>query len=231
MSKYNKLCQNFFVLLILTGLVVIYSYFNKISIYQNRIKIISKQNLLVTKLPNIKIENLISGTIIFDQSHIKIYGYCNNVYSLLSAFTIALLEQRQLQVFWPQITKYIREPFPNTFVTNATINQLRNSSNYSIYNPPVRYAWKRNKTMADILNYRPDFPRDKKILVYSNYVAYFFEICARPIYYDRLFTMGLVEKETIGKARQMIKAINVTKNVQVIDVTYQIGKFLFKSTI
>lgn len=229
--------KKIFVLCLFTVFAITYLNFNEISNYRNISQIAShyyygslspklvKDVTNTTKLPNIKINHLTSGKIIFDQSYIRMYGYCNNVYSLLSAFTIALLEQRQLQVYWPQITKYIQKPSAITFISNATIERLKSTNNYSMYKPHILYPWERYKNLTLILNDPVDFPREKKFVIYSSIVAYFFEVCAKPMFYDRLLTMGLVEEETIEKAREVIKAMNVTKNEQAIDLTYKLGKF------
>ena len=143
---------------------------------------IFEKNVNITILPKIKPltknlnlnSNFTNGQLIFDQYLIKGYGYSNNVYSLISAFTIAILSDRQFQIFWPTIELYIQKPFPNTFISNSTRNEFINNNSwlYFIF-PSGNYGWKRNKTMTEIIT-RTVGMADKKVIAYARNTAFFF---------------------------------------------------------
>ena len=168
-------------------------------------------------------KSLPTRKIIYDQFNMRIHGYCNCVYSLLSAFAIAVLTDRQFLIYWPGIEKYIQEPFPNTFISDATLRELR--GNQTHWFSSGNYGWAQFKNIKYISSRRIGH-EDKPIINYSNMVAFFFEVCSNPIYYERLLSVGLVSDETVQKARLVIEKVNETQNDLVVDLVYQIGNYI-----
>ena len=178
----------------------------------------------VKKPSNLILSNsLKTKKIIFDQGRLESYGYCNGVYSLLSAFTIAILSERQYLIYWPDVENYIQEPFPNTFINKSTLHELRRNGTH--WYRPCCYGWEKYKNMKLIITRKLE-QEEKQIINYSDIVAFFFEICSNPIYYDRLLSMGLVQAETVQKARLTIAKINETQNEHVVDSVYPIGNYI-----
>ena len=142
-------------------------------------------------------------------------GYGNRMYTILSGLTIALLTQRKPYIDFPQIEGYIREP-EDWWSFRALNGTMR------IIDPSKANFWKTNKDIPSIIKTRVEFA--EKTVVFGYNGAYFFEVCANPYYYERLYELGLVKLETIRNARIAIDSItNVTSNIDLIDSIYLIG--------
>ena len=133
-------------------------------------------------------------------------GYGNRVYTFLTAFVIAILDDRAL-VFtnWSIIGFFVKEP------AHAAFRDFANKT--SLFN--VDY---RSDEVATIPTWPSAFTNDKDLdrvvetTVSSSNVSrvrllrvdsQFFALCSNPIYYEKLYNYGLVKRATIDSAYAM----------------------------
>lgn len=166
-------------------------------------------------------------------------GYANKLYSMLSAFTIAILTDSAFICEWNRIYKYIKPNFFLMFYKFRKNNEL--NSNYDtksiyVFNT-TNSSWSGQKSIRMIYNQTiPLYIKDQyDQLVKINRYKYnrieplFFELCSNPIYYSKLLKYDLVKKSTVKKAIKLVKKLeqhkNYTKIPQNIEFEVQDGLF------
>ena len=152
-------------------------------------------------------------------------GYGNKIYSLLSAFTLALHTNSALIVNWPNIHKYIQEPLYNCFLTNASLNnelsfmyrpnetQIMPRSTHNSYNPKKD------------LNKRWLFSPNKNItrFVFNAYIPLFFEFACDTRFFETLTAYGLVTYNTLQNALLFLNQTDIPTNNISVEATYRVG--------
>lgn len=151
-------------------------------------------------------------------------GYGNQMYSIITAFVIAILDNRKLRIHWPDLVNIIEEPIEqNTYIYNSylipdltyNVVKLRFKSNQS---------WLMKKDANKVIQTKVDY--ETPLLIHADgSLAYFFEICSNPKYFNKLLELNLVSQKTIQNA--MI-ALDSDKekfgyNNYLIDSLYKIG--------
>jgi hypothetical protein len=154
-------------------------------------------------------------------------GYANKMYSVITSLVIAILTDSAIVIRWNNIDKFIEEPAYLAFKNyDLEMNEL--SANYKteeIFVPRPVYGWKIEKDMNALI--KTKLPDNKNRFIYNQLIAYFFEICSNPIYYDKLLYYKLVSKNRIDSANEIISNLNnytnkVKTNV-ILDIGYQVG--------
>ena len=230
----------FFILCILTVALISYftdqtiynnSLFNKISIsiYLGRA---NKQSLdLISHLKDdLKSINdsfidyeRIHNDIVFNRSsnrRVLFYkssqvGYGNNIYSMLSAFMIAVLTESALLIDWPEIDKYIEPPFNlsfSRFHDSSELDLSQKSPPIFVVHPETENSFRREKRLLiDISLPSSYYSR----LYLSHYTAYFFDICLNPAHGVKLAKLGLVRKDTVIRALESLQDLNVIESQKI----------------
>ena len=164
---------------------------------------------------------------------VYVNGYGNRMYSILTSFVIAILTDRALIIKWESMHPYIKEPFNMTFY-NFTGLQNEFNVDYKM-NEVYNFTWSTNnwrinKTLNELV--KTTIPDDKKRIYYHLVDAQFFSICSNPIYYEKLYETGLVERETIDAASVILtddKADEPTKVEKMLRVGFEVGGNLLRN--
>ncbi len=146
-------------------------------------------------------------------------GYGNRMYTVLSGLTISILTDRKVVIDWPEVKGFVKESVPfwsyrsQVKMNMGKIKQLK---------PDLTNIWKPEKNIREIIKTRVEY--DQEEVLFGNNAAYFFEICSNPDYYEKLYQLGLVKKETIKAARNTIEQMpQETNNSILIDRIYLVG--------
>ena len=140
-------------------------------------------------------------------------GYGNRIYTMLTVFVMAVLGDRALLIpNWNMMPNFIEEPF------NYSFHNFSNEQNGFNFN------YKSNE-IANFHVFDVTFIRFKKVelltkvQIFNDSVErvcacgvdpHFFPICSNPIYYEKLWQLGLVERSTIDNA---FEKLNDTYNM------------------
>ena len=160
-------------------------------------------------------------TIRMTYGNIKHVGYGNQMYSVLTVFTIAFLTDRQPQFYMPRVRNLIKEPMPNAFLKGEYARISTRRYKKRIYGRSDN-VWKMKKDIKSIINTRVDYA--EPVIFYSDIIAYYFEICSNPVYYDKLQMLNLTKPETIRDAKNALNNHKLN-NEELIDKIYKIGIF------
>jgi len=88
--------------------------------------------------------------------------------------------------------------------------------------PDMTNIWKVDKDIRSIIKTRVEY--EEKDVMFRYDVPYFFEVCSNPVYYEKLYRLGLVKPKTVQAARKAIAEMtNETKDSSLIDSVYLIG--------
>ncbi len=162
---------------------------------------------------------ILSETKLFVAFHEPAAGYGNRMYTVLSGLTISILTDRKVFIDWPEVKGFIKESVPFwSYRSNGKMNWARIKQ----LKPDVTNIWKPEKNIRKIIKTRVEY--DQEEVLFGNNAAYFFEICSNPDYYEKLYQLGLVKKETIKAARNTIEQMpQETNNSILIDRIYLVG--------
>ena len=152
-------------------------------------------------------------------------GYGNRVYSMLTSFVIAILTDSAFFVNnWDVIGKYIDEPANFTFRYDQ-LDELRTSAAAF---PETRIdpsqGWSITKDLDVITSYT--LPSNVPIFTYEALNAHFMTICSNPDNYQKLYDVGLVDKDTIDTAVDKLGNPEYSKETKlnsVLEVGFEVG--------
>ena len=172
--------------------------------------IISETNKLFVPMSNKKL---------FVTFHELGAGYGNRMYTVLSGLTISILTDRQVVIDWPEVKGFIKESVPFwSYKSHVEMNWRKIKQ----LKPDLTNIWKPEKNIRKIIETRVEY--DQEDVLFGNNAAYFFEVCSNPDYYEKLYQLGLVKKETIKAARNAIEQMpQETNNSILIDRIYLVG--------
>ena len=141
-------------------------------------------------------------------------GYGNRMYKVLTAITISWLTDRKLYIEWPELKGFVKEQFSWSY------GSPKQQTSEII--PDMTNIWKVDKDIRSIIKTRVEY--EEKDVMFRYDVPYFFEVCSNPVYYEKLYRLGLVRPKTVQVARKAIAEMtNETKDSSLIDSVYLIG--------
>ena len=176
-------------------------------------------------------------------------GYGNRMYSVITSFAIAILSDSALLVYpWgPKIAPYVKEPFYNTFhdYSKDKTPFNRDYDKTSVKAVSYGWGWAVIRNASSLITTKLE---DKENVVlqggginwakinfklnrssYFGYEAEFFTICSNPSHYQKLYSYGLVKRETVDNAYK-IASNSKYSNEEQLRAILQVG-FEFGSTI
>lgn len=166
---------------------------------------IKNQSLNYDEIHNRIVSNKTSSKIrVVFYSDPKNGGYGNKLYSLITAFLIALVTESALLIDWPEIEKHIKEPFTMSFhrfkdSTPLDFNQ-KHPSIYTINTKSVN-SWNFNKkVISEPIENLEDFSR----YFVSDIIPYFFDLCQNRKYADKLVRYGYVRNSVIYRGFDLL---------------------------
>jgi hypothetical protein len=148
-------------------------------------------------------------------------GYGNRIYSVLSAFLVAMLTNSFLLIHWKEIEKYVESPFNMTFANftdNSDLDANKKEPPIFALNVNTANTWKANKTL--LLN--ATIPINHSRYSVFGDSAYFFDLCSNPLYFEKLSEHKMVKKETIKRALLTLSDASISKNEK-LENLFQIG--------
>ena len=160
-------------------------------------------------------------------------GYGNRMYSVLTSFVIAILTDRALVINWPSIYPFVKEPFYKAFAHfDASTSQFS-----AAYKPGELFNlswshnnWKIKKKLSTLI--ATQVPVDKRRILYFHIEAEFFSMCSNPMYFEKLFMYGLVERQTIEAASAILADNNADESAKVekvLRVGFEVGGNLLRN--
>ena len=126
---------------------------------------------------------------------------------MLTSFVIAILTDSAFLIqHFNETYDQIREPLNHTFFYKNEpslakfVTRMRSVAYTEV--APIQ-GYKVNKQLKAMLNYK--LVKWRRLTRYGNIEPFFFVLCANPTYYDKLYGYGLVEYETIERARTVLE--------------------------
>ena len=153
-------------------------------------------------------------------------GYANKLYSMLSSLVIALITDSAFVIKWKEVIEHVNEPFNKTFsqIENTRFDIFNQTKN-SFIHPRGRSAWTVVKNMNKLVQTRLPMEYDKYL--YDCIEPYFFELCLNPIYYETFYRYGLVKRETLLNAFEILfnmdKYTNQDKQRYILKIPFEVG--------
>jgi hypothetical protein len=153
-------------------------------------------------------------------------GYANKLYSMLSSLVIALITDSAFVIKWNEVVDHVNEPFYNTFsqIENTPFD-INNRTMNSFIHPRGKSAWTITKNMNKLIQTRLPFEYDKYL--YNCIEPYFYELCSNPIYYETFYKNGLVKRETLLDAYEIISNMDQTtdqnKQHYILKIPFEVG--------
>ena len=138
-------------------------------------------------------------------------GYGNLLYSFISSMVAAILTESQFVLRQKNINQKVLAPpfdiFNNVsettgFETNKVMFYL---NSFHFTGSKTSQAWLVNKSLKKIVKAKTMVPLGYMRYFNENIDPIFMEICANPIYYEKLFYYGLVERKTVLDALDALK--------------------------
>jgi hypothetical protein len=162
-------------------------------------------------------------------------GYGNRLYAVISVFVLAVLSDRAFLVpDWHAIDRYIEEPFNKSLspTHSGLFSQYFNNSGPTkvgrFHVHDVTFNVKKavsNMTSVTIENSGVNSSVARVRI--CDVDPYFFALCSNPLYYQKLYNLGLVERATIDDARHKLNNPNIyAPNVQlesILRVGFEVG--------
>lgn len=191
--------RNLFKICLLLIVVILASFSVFILNYKFEFKI-KNQSLNFDQIHNRIVSNKSSKIRVVFYSDPKNGGYGNKLYSLITAFLIALVTESALLIDWPEIGNYIKEPFTMSFhrfndSTYLDFNQ-KHPSIYTINTKSVN-SWNFNKrVISEPIENLENFSR----YFVSDIIPYFFDLCQNRQYAEKLVRYGYVRNSAIYRA-------------------------------
>ena len=137
-------------------------------------------------------------------------GYGNLLYSFISSLLIAILTESQFVLRQKNINSKILAP-PFNMLQNVserigfeTNNVMFYLSSFYFTGSKTGQAWLLNKDLNRLVKAKVTIPLGYMRYFYDYIDPLFMEICANPIYYEKLFYYGLVERRTILNALDVV---------------------------
>ena len=184
---------------------------------------IKNPSLNYNEIHNRIVSNNITKIRVVFYSDPKNGGYGNKLYSLITAFLIALVTESALLIDWPEIEKYIKEPFNMSFhqfndSTPLDFNQ-KHPSIYTINTKSVN-SWNFNKKVisSEPIENLENFSR----YFVSDIIPYFFDLCQNRQYAEKLVRYGYVRNSTIYRAFDLLNDQDLLDS-QKADLMFLIG--------
>ena len=157
-------------------------------------------------------------------------GYGNKINSLCSGFLVAVVTRSAFIVNLADIDKYIEEPMEKCFSNfSAQHNEL--NSNYAenetfIYPENTFNSFNANKNLENL--YLEAVPTGYTRFVFSSIVQLIHELACNRSYFETYLNYGIVAKETVQKAIEILDQKQLRTNKNSIDALYKIGKHRLK---
>ena len=155
---------------------------------------------------------------------LEMNGYGNRLYAMLTAFLIAVLDDRFLVISrWHIISDFIEAPFEHTFNNSlpkelSAFYKFDEIINYHVFD--VTFT-----TLKDVnLLIQTKLPNSTiKRVKMCGVDPHFFPLSSNPLYYDKLYKYGLVEKATIDDARLKLNQPNKYSSDERLEAVLRIG--------
>ncbi len=150
-------------------------------------------------------------------------GYANRLYSMLSSLVVALVSDSAIVIKWDRIDEFIEEPFVKMF---DRFEKQQNEFNFrykkeNLLTLNTINQWSKYKDMKSLIQTK--IPQDANRFYYNSINGYFFEICCNPIYYEKFYHYGLVNRNTIDKAFKLTKNMTANSNQVNQNIIIQVG--------
>ena len=155
----------------------------------------------------------------------------NYRYSMLTSFVIAILTDSAFLIqHFNETYDQIREPLNHTFFYKNEpslakfVTRMRSVAYTEV--APIQ-GYKVNKQLKAMLNYK--LVKWRRLTRYGNIEPFFFVLCANPAHYEKLYGYGLVEYETIERARTVLEGdessaySNAIKLESALQVGFEVG--------
>ena len=156
-------------------------------------------------------------------------GYGNKLNALVSAFIVAIATHSAFIVSWPDIHKYIEEPFEKCFFSNFS---AQNELNYKYFkNETFSFPYMTHnsfKVKKDFsLLYQHIVPSKRTRYVFGSIGPLYYELACNETYFQTYLDYGLVSKKTIAKASKVLKQKELETNAYNLNALYRIGTYSF----
>lgn len=135
-------------------------------------------------------------------------GYGNRIYSMLSAFLVAILTDSVLLIDWPGIEANIQPPFELTFDRfngQSTVLDVGNVNDLHYLSTETINSWNPNKQLIQYIT----IPEDVQRIFINTTNGYFFDLCLNRRYLPKLVNYGLVKNETVQRALNSLDQPNL----------------------
>ena len=145
---------------------------------------------------------------------------------MLSSLVIALITDSAFVIKWKEVIEHVNEPFNKTFsqIENTRFD-IYNQTKNSFIHPRGRSAWTVVKNMNKLVQTRLPMEYDKYL--YDCIEPYFYELCLNPIYYETFYRYGLVKRETLLNAFEILfnmdKYTNQDKQRYILKIPFEVG--------
>lgn len=90
--------------------------------------------------------------------------------------------------------------------------------------PSEKNAFKLEKDMLSIMQTRVEYSEQN--VKFDKNMAYFFEVCSNPVYFEKLLDLGAVRPQTVQNARELIQSDKTPDNSELLEPLFSIGKSL-----
>jgi len=200
-----KICTIFFILILL----VLFFLDTNVLNFTLLVSFTPKNDIQMSNFNQIQEENVFNkhDTIKVVFYEVKKVGYGNKLYSMLTSFMVAVVTESALLIDWPTIDKYIEEPFNLAFHKFNDKSPLDRSYQsipiYSINSATIN-SWNYTKTILTNTN-SIQIPENYTRYYVSDMIAYFFDLCHKRAYAEKLVRYGYVQEKTVRQAFELLE--------------------------
>ena len=142
---------------------------------------------------------------------------------------VAILTDSALIIRWHHVEEFFEEPLKSSFSASyfetfptSDLNPKYKPANLFKLKP--KQGWLVHKNLSALLN--TSLPLNSTRFYYSDIMAYFFEICSNPTYYEKLASYSLVDADTVNKTVQALNDKGASEDFKlnsVLQVGYEVG--------
>ena len=153
-------------------------------------------------------------------------GWGNRLYSIMSSYAIALLTDSALFVSMKDHVSYIKEPFYKAFFDWPT------DSDYNVWHDQAHmqyisfgYGWHVYRKALDLAKSEIRIDPAIKRTYYWGLEAEFFTLLCNIKYHEKLYSLGLVSRESVDDAREKMSDTTNAKytNDEQLNAALQVG--------
>ncbi len=226
--KYVLLILILITFILYHELIIKSTNLNYIQSFINYLPNLNENDKLLTEYKQIH-ENIINNKtklkISFNESPAA--GYANRLYSMLSSLVVALVTDSAIVIKWDRIDEFIEEPFEKMF---DRFDKQQNELNmrYKKENLVALHSsnqWIKHKDMNSLI--KTKVPENSNRFYYNSIDGLFFEIWCNPIYYEKFYHYGLVNRQTIDNAFKITKNMTLNSNQVnqniIMQVSFEVG--------